>query len=543
MKKKLNFILIAIISIMIIGCKKNLKTIINDTKEASFVIYTFDEYGSPSGCGSGFFIESDGTGITNYHVLNGATKAIIRMSDSTEIEIDKVLTSNEELDIAKFSVKNQENKEFKYLKFSERKPEQGDKVYNISAPLGLEQSVSDGIVSSVRSDSNTDIIQITAPISQGSSGSALLNEDGDVIAIATFTKQGGQNLNFGIVMDNEKLAALKDNPFEKKNKSFNSKDDFVILNIPDENIGCVTLHAMEFKKDATIAYFSYTNLDLQTDSSTYIFCELGKEDEGFMINDISNGRKYYITSSTLSVNKNDGTEIPLASNYKFKVYFPVIKDKLHKIDITEGKTSRGWAFSNIDLDKYREKIVYDILSYNKEYAYSTMQEGDFSTAMNIFTSILEEDPEDMESLNAMGIISVALNNNTDANYYFSKAIEAHPNSTLGYINRCMLYKGQESWQNALSDINSAINIDSANPKNYVTRGLLFLQMEKNDDAIKDFTKVIQTDEYKSDPMAYFYRFLGYAASGDYNSARNDIRKSISLADDPELKKSLYAFMI
>jgi serine protease Do len=535
--RKISFITAILLVCVISSCKKDVKTIISETKEASFVIYTFDEYGSPSGSGSGFFIDSDGTGITNYHVLNGAVKALIRMNDSTEVEIDKVLASDEKWDIIKFSVKNQEKKKFKYLNFADKKPEQGDKVYNISAPMGLEQTVSDGLVSSVRKDSHGDIIQITAPISPGSSGSALLNEDGDVVAVATFIRTGGQNLNFGVVIEKDKLVTLTENPFEKKNKSFNSKDNFIILNIPEEHKGSVTLHALEFKKDATIAYMSYTNLSIEY-SNMMIWAELGKGDDGFMINDLKTGHKYYITSSTIGVDKKNGTEVPLASNYKFKVYFPVIKDKLQKIDITYGQTSRGWVFTNIDLDKYREKIVYDVANYTKEYAYSTMQKGDLNTATSIFTSILEEDPEDMASLNAMGIISAALDNNSDANYYFSKAIESHPNNTLGYINRCQLYKAQNDLQNALSDINAAINIDSAQPDNYVTRGILLAQLEKWDDAIKDLTKAIQTDDFKSDATAYYYRALCYAYSGDLPSARKDVQTSYNLTDDPESEKVL-----
>lgn len=537
--RKITFITAIFLACVISSCKKDVKTIINDTKESSFIIYTFDEFGSPSGSGSGFFIDSDGTGVSNYHVLNGAVKALIRMNDSTEVEIDKVLASDEKWDIVKFSVKNQDQKKFNYLKFADKKPEQGDKVYNISAPMGLEQTVSDGLVSSIRKDSHGDVLQITAPISPGSSGSAILNEDGDVIAVATFYRQGGQNLNFGVTIDKDRLASLKDNPFDKKNKSFNSKDNFVILNIPEEHNGNVTLHALEFKKDATIAYLSYTNLDLQN-SQMSIWCELGKNDEGFMIKDINSSRKYYVTSSTIGINKKNGTEVPLASNYKFKVFFPVIKDKLRKIDITYGHTSRGWAFTNIDLDKYREKVVYDVASYTKEYAYSTMQQGDLNTATSIFTSILEEDPEDMASLNAMGIISAALDNKSDANFYFSKAIECHPNNTLGYINRCQLYKAQNDLQNALSDINSAINIDPAQPDNYVVRGMLYAQLEQWADAIKDLTKAIDTDDFKTDAMAYYYRALCFASSGDVVSARKDVQTSYNLTNEPEMEQALQA---
>ena len=112
--RKITFITAIFLACVISSCKKDVKTIINDTKESSFIIYTFDEFGSPSGSGSGFFIDSDGTGVSNYHVLNGAVKALIRMNDSTEVEIDKVLASDEKWDIVKFSVKNQDKKKFKY---------------------------------------------------------------------------------------------------------------------------------------------------------------------------------------------------------------------------------------------------------------------------------------------------------------------------------------------------------------------------------------------------------------------------------------------
>ena len=92
--------------------------------------------------------------------------------------------------------------------------------------------------------------------------------------------------------------------------------------------------------------------------------------------------------------------------------------------------------------------------------------------------------------------------------------------------------------NALNDLNSVINIDSAQPDNYVKRGMLFAQMEKWDDAIKDLNRAIDSDDYKTDAMAYYYRALCFAYSGNIVSARKDVQTAYNLADDPELEKTL-----
>lgn len=125
--------------IILCSCQKNLKEIISETEKATFTVYTYDEFGSPLGSGSGFFIDDTGIGITNYHVLDGAVKAMLKTSDGQEYEIDKVLASDKNWDIIKFSIISPSNTKFTYLNFTQKQMEQGDKVYNISSPLGLEK--------------------------------------------------------------------------------------------------------------------------------------------------------------------------------------------------------------------------------------------------------------------------------------------------------------------------------------------------------------------------------------------------------------------
>ena len=78
-------------------------------------------------------------------------------------------------------------------------PSEGERVAVIGNPLGFDGTISDGIVSANRTDKNgVDLIQITAPISHGSSGSPVVNSHGEVLGIATMIFSGGQNLNFAV---------------------------------------------------------------------------------------------------------------------------------------------------------------------------------------------------------------------------------------------------------------------------------------------------------------------------------------------------------
>lgn len=523
--------------ILFISCTPSLKDIVEETEKATFIIYAYDEYGTPQGTGSGFFIDNKGTGITNYHVLDGAVKAILKTSDEKEYEINQVLASDRKWDIIKFSIKNIDNATFKYLDFADKELEKGDKVYNISSPMGLEASVSEGIVSSIRTDKRYgQIIQTTTSISSGSSGSALLNERGEVFAVATFKYEKGENLNFGVSINREQLELLDKNDFVKRNNKFNQKDNFIILNIDSDNDSDVVLNALEFKKDATVAYFSYTNLDM-SNKKMYIWCKLNEKDNGFYIHDLDNNKKYYITSSSIGTDKENGTEVPLASNHKFKVFFPPIKDVPANIDVAEGSSPKDWQFRNICLDDYKENLDVDFDSYRKEYAYSNMHDGDWRNAQAIFLGMLDEDPDDLHALNAMGIISYVLQNYSDAESYFTDAIEAHPNSSLGYLNRSVIHEMRKDYEAALRDVTQAVNKSSA-PDDYYKRALLYTKLKEWEKAEKDLDRIIATEDYKRDASAYTYRALVKMEQKRKKDACRDIEIAYNLTNDKELEKVL-----
>lgn len=528
--------------VLCISCENNVQEIINKTKDATVTIFTYDEYGSPAGTGSGFFIDNNGTGITNYHVLDKVVKATLKLCDGTEYEIDSVIASDKKKDIIKFTIKNPGKKKFKHLSFSKKESKQGDKIYNISSPLGYEQTFSEGTISAIRSNSRNGVneIQITAPLSPGSSGSAIINKYGDVIAVVSYSANEGQNMNFSICMNEDILSQITENEFDKRNKKFNKKDNYVIINERSSNFPNIRLNAIEFKSDVTTAYFSYTNLDMSSGSEVYIYTELNKENDGLYILDRRNNKKYYIVSSSISEDKKNGTCVPLASTLKFKVDFAPIKEhfELETIDIYEGNKRKGWKFENIDIESARQVLNYDMDSYRKNYAYAWMHEGELDYAMFLFASILDEEPEDEDALNAMGIISFVQSNFREALEYFSESIEYHTSSSVGYKNRAEIYKQQQDFKNALSDLNKAIGIDSDNPDIYINRASLYYLLEDWTNAYNDYSKAIENEIYNEEATLYYLRAICSVHLKKYKSANNDLKLAYKYSSNPELDKEI-----
>jgi S1-C subfamily serine protease len=213
------------------GSIENLSTLIKRIEPSIVVIFTysgkFDIYLKEKReedilrLGSGFFISQNGDIITNYHVLEGAESAEVKTSDGKTYTISDIVAVDEKNDIIRLSV-NIPSKYVLPLSLSETTPEIGERIIVYGSPLGLEKTLSDGIISAIREvPGYGKLIQITAPISPGSSGSPVLNMKGEVIGVATFQMIEGQNLNFAI--PSERIASLN---LKEEKKTFTTEELF-----------------------------------------------------------------------------------------------------------------------------------------------------------------------------------------------------------------------------------------------------------------------------------------------------------------------------
>ncbi len=176
-----------------------LPELIRRVKPAVVAVITYDAKNEMQMTGSGFFIRP-GQVLTNLHVIDGARRAEIRTLDGKgkTYEVSGIVSLDDEGDLAVLSV-NLPADRARALEIASGLPEEGERVFVIGNPLRLEGSVSDGIVSAVREVPNLgEIVQITAPISHGNSGSPLFNMKGQVIGVITMKVTNGQNINLAL---------------------------------------------------------------------------------------------------------------------------------------------------------------------------------------------------------------------------------------------------------------------------------------------------------------------------------------------------------
>jgi tetratricopeptide (TPR) repeat protein len=192
------FFLFSVLTVSSAPGQENLPVLIKKVEPAIVVIVTYDQEGRTLGQGSGFFINQEGDVITNFHVLEEASRAVVRTNDGKEYPVDKIVAEDKAGDLIRVSVKIPKETA-RPLSVVTTLPEVGERIVVIGTPLGLDRTVSDGIVSAVREIPGFgSIIQLTAPISPGSSGSPVINMKGEVVGVATFFVVAGQNLNFAI---------------------------------------------------------------------------------------------------------------------------------------------------------------------------------------------------------------------------------------------------------------------------------------------------------------------------------------------------------
>jgi S1-C subfamily serine protease len=205
---------------------------VNDSKLVERTDRSVVQIESASGNGSGFIIDSTGTVATNLHVVQNIGSAEVKFVDGSRYEIAGFVALAEEKDLVLLRIRTSRD-DFEPLPVITKLPHKGETVYALGAPRGYLGSITDGIVSAIRTgteirdiamddadgterleaalDFSEDItwIQTSSPISPGNSGGPLVNSLGEVVGVNTWIQTDAQNINFAL--SSESLQQLIDN--------------------------------------------------------------------------------------------------------------------------------------------------------------------------------------------------------------------------------------------------------------------------------------------------------------------------------------------
>ncbi len=190
----LSVILLAL-SATVLG-KRSVSLIASRYASSVVSITALDEDGKPLSKGSGFFVDTEGSVVTNHHVLAGSVEARVRTSDGRQGRVLEITRDDPLLDLV--VVRTSLRKTIPLILGDSDAIRIGDEIIIMGNPAVLKDSVSLGTVRDVLKAEGITLIQSTAPILPGSSGGPMMNPEGKVIGVATAFLDLGQNVSFAM---------------------------------------------------------------------------------------------------------------------------------------------------------------------------------------------------------------------------------------------------------------------------------------------------------------------------------------------------------
>ena len=420
-----------------------LPELVRRIKPSAVAIETFDSRGEKLARGSGFFVDMDRV-VTNRHVIEGAYRAEVHLNSGNSYQVKGVLAVDAEGDLALLKVDAPPSL-VRPLSLDRTSPQEGESVVVIGNPFGLEGSVTNGIVSAVRDIPGFGrIIQITAPISPGSSGSPVVNMQGQVIGVATLQITGGQSVNFAIPSDR---IALLDRSSQGQTGTQMSLGELVAATGRNKRAKAVELfraglsfltkddcqNALPYFQRATESDNSYAEAWAQAG-----FCneKLGRHTEAIEASkkavSIRPSPESYFNIGLANYYLKQYRESEAAYRQSIKLDPYNAADAYYAL----GLTYRDWGQADDEIQAYKHAIrlkpdyarAYDRLG--QRY----LQTKKYAEAVEAFKQLAILRPADANAQNSLGEAYDALNRRDDSVEAFRQAIRLKPDFGKAYFN-------------------------------------------------------------------------------------------------------------
>ncbi|HEV2827501.1 MAG TPA: trypsin-like peptidase domain-containing protein [Pyrinomonadaceae bacterium] len=439
-----------------------LPELVRRIKPSAVAIETFDARGEKLSRGSGFFVDSDRV-VTNRHVIDNAYRAEVHSYNGSVYQVKGVIAVDAEGDLALLRVDAPPN-QVRPLLLDRTSPQEGESIVVIGNPFGLEGSVTNGIVSAVRDIPTFGrIIQITAPISPGSSGSPVVNMQGQVIGVATLQITGGQSVNFAI--PSERISQLQTG-------TLLSLADLVTVSGRNKRAKAVQYFrdGLSFlSKDDCEKALPYFEKAVESDNNYAEawaqsgFCKekLGRHGEA-------------IEASKKAVNLRPSAEsyfnIGLA-NYYLKQYREAAEGYRQAIRIDPynaadawyalGLVYRDWGKADDEIQAYKQaiRLRQDYTSAYERLGSRYFKSKKYAEAIEIFKQLAMMKPGDANAPNNLGEAYLELGKLPEAVESFRQAIRLKPDFGRAYYNLGKSQLAMGNRDGALEQYNILQNLD------------------------------------------------------------------------------------
>jgi tetratricopeptide (TPR) repeat protein/S1-C subfamily serine protease len=460
--------------------------------------------------GSGFVIDKQGRIVTNYHVIEDATEGTVVFSDKSSARITGYSGAWPEKDIAVVCVQCPPDK-LHPLDLATSPPRQGERVAAFGSPLGFSRSLSEGIVSAVRQgkelealipwNSNTLLIQTTAPISHGSSGGPLVNMKGMVVGVNTLTFQpqgqsaspSGENLNFAV-------SATELQPVQLGQSK-------TILPLPASDMGQSTASRVRRILDRAWKR-SADELDkVIADYSEAIAID-PKCAVAYWGRGLANQAKGDYEKAVA-----DFTEAIRLEPTSARVY----GDRGRTYEL---KGDCGKAIAD-----YTEAIRLEpkAAEFYCERGGAYYIKGDHPSAIADFTEAIRLDPKIARAYFRRGLVYNEKRDYEMAISDFTEAIRLQPRVAILFFDRGSAYEGKGDYDTAIADFTDAIRLDPNLSVAYFERGFAYGSKGGYDKAVADYTEAIRLDPKNA--LAYYNRAVMYQRKGERLKSETDLAEA------------------
>jgi tetratricopeptide (TPR) repeat protein len=466
------------------------------------------------GQGTGFFINKDGHLITSYLVIKKAYRSEIVTYEGKIYEVIRNIAIDKNFDLAKLKV-DLKGDHIPWMNVTSKEPIISEKIVVIMNPESLDKTVSNGNISDFIPVSETEkIFKLSTSIPPESSGSPVLNIQGEVIGVAVSTIEGGQNLNFA--MPAKKILSMK-----------SLDGQLYVVASPDT----ATINVLNIKS------LFYQGIDLEPGKYNLEVSQKGYETSEIRIN-LDAGEKKKLTVNLLK-NKPSEAELIAVEKKRLKAKQKKanrLKAEFEKSSAAEARKveiekSRKVEELKVELEKSREVSNRQKEELRLESSTDKFKTDSKSPGLN--QSHLKQDKYEIKKTdnpkakkwNIKSVKALARKKWETAIITSSKAILLDPGLASAYINRAAAYCEKKLYHKAIDDCKVAIFLNPEVVAPYVTLAWAYSEIEKYEPAINNCKKALALDPKNGaayNNMGYIYHKKGNikAAKKNYEKACN-----------------------